>query len=239
MRTLIALLAAAALSLPAAAQQTDTRQGPEKSQGSQQKAQGLGTDRDAAGSQRATNQDRGRRGGEMDRAGRATDRQAGRGQRAGRQLRGRRGYYERGRRVYGGYDRGSSDFYGGYSGGRRVYSRNCPRYIYINGRRVFNERCLGYRSGRRAYFGGYDRGPRYSYSRERGRAYFGRRTSVRESERNRGGERAGINERRGARGGQESGQQGLASGSQGNRASRSARSRSGTPTQTESQPGTR
>jgi hypothetical protein len=246
MRTLIALLAAAACSLPAQAQQTDTRQGSEQSQTSRQKTQGVEQDR--AGGSGAASRYRDQGGGQMDRAGRAANRDVRRGQRAGRELHGRTGDYEsRGRRVYGAYDRGSSY---SYAGGRRVYGRTCPHYIYVDGRRVLNERCLGYRTGRRGYFRDYDRGPRYSYSERRnfsirergdrrGGVDLGRRTSVRGSDRNRGGERAGIKERRGAAAGQESGQAGAASRGQGSRASRSARNRPGAQTQSEPQPGAR
>jgi hypothetical protein len=240
MRTLITLLAAAAISLPAAAQQRDTRQGSEQNQSSQPGARNL--ERGPGGGQRATN-----RGGEdRDRVGRMGSGEHGKGQRAEHQFRGRAGY--EGRRGFGVRGRAA---YEEYDRGRGIYARACPRYTYIDGRRVLNERCLGY-TGSRGIYSRDGRGRRYSYYRGRrvfsekeygdrrgGGVYSGRRAAIREYGRNRGSERPGANERRGVTGREESGQRGSASSSQGNRPDRSARRGTGAQTQTEPQPGTR
>jgi hypothetical protein len=188
-RTLIALLATAAISLPAAAQ--TTRRGAEQDQGSRQNAGKM------------------ERGTKGYRAGGTKAKQYRKGKKAGQRLRGRTAYYEsrrgsrvRGRGGYEEYDRGPTYVYG-----RRGYTRHCPRYIYIDGRRVLNERCVGRRSGRKIYNKGHKRGPRYTYYRERdystrygGRktdAYASRHRAVREHGRSPKAQRARVNERGG------------------------------------------
>jgi hypothetical protein len=283
MRTLIALLATAAISLPAAAQQTDMQQGRGRDQGSRPNTGNM--ERRDGGGQRATAQDRDRGGGKTDDARRSAGREPGKGERAGHEFRGRTGYresrrgeragrlggragfYEHGRgygvrggRFHEEYGRGGREY--GYVRGRRGYAGSCPRYIYLDGRRVLNERCLDGR-GRYSSYSYYGRGPRYSrygersgfytrefggrrgsvYARENGGrragAYASRRMGERESTRNRGGERARLNERRGATGGgQETGQRAQGNESERNQAQRSARNRPASPqNQTESRQG--
>lgn len=254
MRTLIAVLATAAISLPAAAQQTDTgQQGSRQYQRSQSQAQSM--DQAGAGSRRATTGER--RGAQMG----GPSRGYAVSQRGEHQFRGRTGYYES-RRRYGvrGYGVGGQTTYEGYTrgprysyiGGRRVYAEGCPRYIYINGRRVFNERCAGYfYPGRTAYF--YERGARYPYVEGRRvfstREYGTRRGGVYTSRRmaggaygfSRRGEGAGAIEQRGTafRGGGNRAAQGQFSQSRSSRAAPSGGNRFGTQRQTEPQQGTR
>src|SRR5262249_29728624 len=153
----------------------------------------------AADTGRATRQDRNVQGGRMDSAGRRASGENGRRLRGETQLRGRTGYYEsrrhgvRGRQVYEEYGRRGRGY--GYAGGHRGYARNCPRYVYVNGRRVLNERCLGgyERGARHSYYG--ERGYSTRYGGRRGGAYVGQRTAVHEFGRTAGGKRTGMDVR--------------------------------------------
>ncbi len=256
MRTLIAVLATAAISLPAAAQQTETGQGSRQYQGAQPQEQNM--DQTNAGNQRATTGEQ--RGSRMG----GTHQGYAAGQRSQHQFRGRAGYRESGRRygmrgygvrgrtVYGEYSRGPRY---SYRGGRRIYAESCPRYIYINGRRVFNERCAGYAylGGRRVYSYGYGRGPRYSsverrrvfstreYGTRRGGAYASGRVAG--GARFSRGEAGRAYERRGAayggRGAGSANAQGQIGQNRSNRTAPGAGNRQGSQTQTEPQSGAR
>src|SRR5258706_12123689 len=181
MRTLIALLATAAMTLPAATQQTDTREGSRQHNSSRgQDASGNRADR-SVGQARDRNdasrraiyreRDRGRADRDHDR-GRTADRDYDRGRRG--DLRGRTSYRDYdGRRGY--YVRGRTTSYQEYDGR--------PRYSYVRGRRVYYR---GYNAGRR-----YDVRGRTAYYRDYdgGGIDVRRRTTFREYDRNRRGRR--------------------------------------------------